>query len=649
MCGISAVVEFETDPEPVGAALCRAHRALAHRGPDAEAFLWIGRDRRAHRSPRWPPDSRDRSSRPAVAIGFHQLKIHDLSDAAVQPLASRDGRAWIAFNGEIYNATELRAALRDRGHHFRTRVDTEVALAAYREWGVDCFRRFNGMWALLIVDLSRGILIGSRDRLGIKPLYYSGDRQRLIFASEPQAVVRALNERPSPQPTRLHEFLVGLPPQSGLDTFFQGVRLVPPASVFEIDVQSGRSEEPVFRPFWDLHDFAPSAEAAPSFEEATTEIRARLARAIAMQSEAAVPVGCLLSGGLDASLVARSLANRALAHGRPPVPTYSIVFSEPDMSELPFIWSVVRQGGLRSHTYQLTPLQAWKDVDAVVLAQGQPLLGQDLIAQYHAYRLAREQGSTVVLEGQGADELLAGMPSYAAVRFDELLSRMRLREFAVEVWSDARRRGQSRLHATAHIARWIGRAVLGTPPRAHPDWIDPDALSPGSPDDDGWTPSHDVSLLSQHLFRLVTRTNLPTVLQLQDRSAMTHGVESRVPYLDHRFVEYCFTLPPEHKVRHGQRKRVLVEAARGVVPEAVLQRRDKKTFISKTNWMPLREQHAAALREMASSSVMQGAPWCRGRRLTAFVEAFLEGRHDDVLAVWRLYTCWRWLELFSVR
>jgi asparagine synthase (glutamine-hydrolysing) len=241
------------------------------------------------------------------------------------------------------------------------------------------------------------------------------------------------------------------------------------------------------------------------------------------------------------------------------------------------------------------------------------------------------------------------MPSYAAVRYEELLKEMRLPELAAELWSDSRRRGQSRAQAGARIARWLGRAAVGPRTRTVPDWVDGNALPPDRHRQNDWEPSRDPSLLNQHLFRLVTRTNLPTVLQLQDRSAMAHGIESRVPFLDHRFVEYCFTLPASYKVHRGQRKRVLAAASRGLVPDAVLDRRDKKTFISRAEWIPLRERHAEALRAMASSTTMQTAPWFRPRKLAAFVDDYVRGRHDDGSAVWRLYTVWRWMDLFGVR
>jgi asparagine synthase (glutamine-hydrolysing) len=651
MCGISAVVEYGAGASSASAVLWRAHEALAHRGPDGEGFLWIGRDGRPHRSDAWPPRIEtpiaNRSADPVLALAFRQLKVQDLSADAIQPLGSSDSLYWIAFNGEIYNAGELRSALRSRGHCFRTCADTEVALAAYREWGTDCFTRFNGMWAMLVVDVVQRTLVGSRDRLGIKPLYYWVEPDRLILASEPQAIVRALDERPALHANRLREFLLGLPPQTSGDTFFKGIRLVPPASVFRIDLRAARAAAPSFQRFWDLHDFVACAGRAETIERASAELRSRVESAVDTHADAAVPVGCLLSGGLDSSFVARAMAVRAQARGDAPVPAYSIVYDDSEMTELPFVWSVVRQGGLESHTRQLTPLEAWRDVDRVVRVQGQPLLGQELIAQYHAYQFARAHGSVVILEGQGADELLAGLPSYAAVIFDELLARRRFGRLAGELWAESRARHRSPVRRLARVMRWAARAVAGPVVRTLPGWVDGNALSADHPADAGWTPSRDTSLLNQHLFRLVTRTNLQTVMPLQDRSSMAHGVESRVPFLDHRVVEYCFTLPASFKVGDGERKRVLKEAARGLVPNAVVQRRDKKTFVSKMDWIPLRVQHASELREMAAR--MQGAYWVRPRKLIAFVEDYLEGRHDDLPAVWRLYTAWRWLELFQVR
>ena len=327
--------------------------------------------------------------------------------------------------------------------------------------------------------------------------------------------------------------------------------------------------------------------------------------------------------------------------GQAAAKAFSIVYDDPDMSELPFIQAVAAQGDLQSRTLTVSPELVWESVDRVIAAQGQPLLGHDLIAQYHAYRLAHECGATVVLEGQGADEMLGGMPYYESPIFMELMAEVRVAALIAEIRSRARRYSRSSLSVFRQYVWSTWRRQMSE--RLRPlttDWLDCD-LSGGSGRSDDF--GKDDSALNRFLYRLVRHTNIPTVLQYQDRSSMAHGVESRVPFLDHRIVEFCFRLPPEYKVALGERKKILRDVAKKYLPAAVLDRKDKKVFISKIDWFPLRP-HAAELREMAHSRTMQQLPFVRPARMVSYVERYLQGEHNDILGVWRLYTAWRWLE-----
>jgi asparagine synthase (glutamine-hydrolysing) len=637
MCGISLVLDFGAVRTPMLHALAEAHAMQAHRGPDDEGWLLVDADLAARRYGTLPPPSD--VSTPRLGIAFRRLCIQDLSDEAAQPFGAPDGRQWIVLNGEIYNHAALRDELRARGHAFHTCSDTEVALAAYREWGRECFGRFDGMWAILIVDLTRGRLVGSRDRLGIKPLFFSLEPGRLSLASEPQALAHASSNGPYIELQRYHEFLSGWPPSSASLSFFRDVHPVPAATTFEVDLRDAVSATPDFRRYWSLAAAPLDARDVPPYERAVEQFRDLLDQAVHSHLGSAVPMGCLLSGGLDASFVASTAARRATAVSGTPVPSYSITFDDPEMSEWPFIQSVAAATGLASHTLTLTPRAVWDSVDDVVRAQGQPLLGQELIAQYIVYRLARSHGSIVVLEGQGADELLAGLPGYAAAYLRDLLFGGDIVELVREARAGARRSGESmaRVLATSLSAgrpRWLhsGRAYR---------WLEP---SPDSPE--RLERSEDPSRLNQYLYKLVRHTNLPTVLLHQDRSAMAHGVESRVPFLDHRVVEFCFRLPASYKVHRGARKRILLDAARGLLPDLVLRRTDKKRYISKDSWMPLRREYGPDLAAMARSKSLLESPGVRGRAVAPFVDDYLAGRHDDGLGVWRLYTAWRWLEAF---
>jgi asparagine synthase (glutamine-hydrolysing) len=652
MCGISALLHFEKRKIFDSAPLLTMHSALAHRGPDGEGFLLVNDAFESQILRRPPAPSEMQASCPRMAAAFRWLKIQDLSPDSCQPLRSGQGHHCILFNGEIYNFRELREELMTLGHSFQTRNDTEVALASYLEWGAACFPRFNGMWAMLIFDLERKRLVGSRDRLGIKPLFFSCDNHRLLFASEAQAIATARTNGPEIEPYRFREFLHGIPPQSAELSFFRHVYPVPAGSYFELDLRAPVCPVPEFRAFWSLSDFHSGAQRSPSFESARENFESLLVASVRDHLVAEVGVGSLLSGGLDSSTLALIMAQNFTPNGKGPPKAFSVIFEDPEMSEWPHMQLVLAQGGLVGCNVTLTSDDTWNLVRSVVRAQGRPLLGQDVIAQSHAYRLARESGTVVVLDGQGADELLAGLPNYEQYIFLEMVKKLHLWRLAHELQLRSRKY-HTGLISTIRAYVWnpIRRQMAESSGPRRFDWIVPaaeDSASAqagiGKTDDRGCDPS----LLNQVLYRLVRHTNLPTVLLQQDHASMSHGVESRVPYLDHRIVEFCFRLPDSYKVRGGDRKKLLLDTARKFLPGAVVNRTDKRMFISKGRWMDLRRKHAVELRDMATCRTMRESPFLEGKNTARFVDNFLAGVHDDEPSVWRLYTAWHWMEAFGL-
>lgn len=647
MCGISAIVDPRPGADPT-AALRRMHDLLAHRGPDGEGMLWLDGALGAHGVRGAAVEFPSIGIAP-FAAAFRWLRIQDLDPAASQPMPTPDGSLWVLFNGAIYNHAELREELRGQGFEPRTKGDTEVILAAYRRWGAECFSRLEGMWAILLVDVARRRLVISRDRLGIKPLYYSLDGGRLLVASEAKAVALAREGGVHAEPFRAHEFLRGLPPQSPGLTYFRDVHPVPAGTWAELDLASGARPALEFRKFWDLADHVPLDEPESRFSRRREEFEALLRASVRAHASAAVEVGSLLSGGFDSSTLARMLADQARLEERPAPRTFSIIYEDPEMSEWPYMQMVLAQGGLQGTRHVLTPAEAWQAVPKVVWAEGQPLLGQDIIAQYHAYRLAREHRNTVVLDGQGADEVLAGLPLHEAQMFPEMLRRGQWIRFAMELRARMRRDdcGLRRALGTYVVAPIERRRMeRGREPRYA--WLDGSQADstrygPGRSADEGPGGSD----LSRLLFRLVRHTNLPQVLTLQDHASMSHGIESRVPFLDHRLVEFAFRLPDRFKVGNGLRKRILVETARPILPRAVVERRDKRMFVSKAGWMRLRETRSAELLEMAASEELARFGLLKPRRVGEFVSDYLAGRHDDHRAVWRLHTFRHWLRLFQ--
>ncbi len=640
MCGISAVLDFE--PRQASSVdLRRMHDLQRHRGPDGEGCLLVGPSGAPLRIAHAPSEGHaGRSWRLCLAV--RRLRIQDPDPRADQPYASPDGTLWIALNGEIYNFRELRGELEGHGFAFRTRGDTETALAAYQHWGASAFGRFDGMWALLIVDLRRRRLVVCRDRMGIKPLFYAVEPGRWLIASEPQAVAAVQRDGPRIDPLRFPEFLRGLPPGTPDRSYFEGVHPVPAGCFFEIELDH-ETREPRLQAFWSLPRAAPGE--APPFEQAAEQFGDLLRRAVDRQAVADVKVGTLLSGGIDSSTL-----TCLLALTRRGSPAFSIAYDDLRFDESAYGDEVLRACGADGHRVLVTPALAWSLTDTVIRAQGQPLLGWELTAYHAVYGLAREHGATVVLDGQGPDEMLGGYAFHESAALREPLARLRLVSFLRGLSAAARHGGTS--IATALRVHVLAPARQGLRRRLRPSrsaWL-ASPNGPGSADTPPLPAEYEglahPSKLNRLLYRDFRLTNLPTVLLLQDRSAMAHSVESRVPYLDHRIVELCFSLPAAYKYQAGVRKRLLYAAARGRVPRAVLERREKRGLGIDHRWFPLRS-YAEPLREMSRARRMRELPWVRGDRLAPFVDSYLAGRHDDALAVWRLYTAWRWLEAFE--
>jgi asparagine synthase (glutamine-hydrolysing) len=652
MCGISAILHLESDAAGDLADLDRMHRAQRHRGPDGEGAFTIDRHFEGRRYERVPDPRDERPAELRVVAAVRRLRISDVRPVADQPLVSADQRYWVMLNGAVYNFRELAAELTAAGHRFRTGSDTEVVMEAYRRWGPSCFERFNGMWAILIVDLDRKVVVGSRDRIGIKPFYYALDRKRLLFASEPWAIAQIQSGGPTIGTARFFEFLSGYPPQSAALSFFRGVHPVPAGTWFEITLQGDRVAEPRFRPYWKLSDYRSDGAPAMSFPEAAERFRELLKTSVAGQSLADVKVGSLLSGGFDSSTIVVLWSELAAARGSQRPDTLSIAWDDPDMSERPNIEAIAATAGSNSHILQLSARDVWMAVDDVVKAQGQPLLGQELIAQYHVYRLARQEGDIVVMDGNGLDEVQAGLPYYETEMVLERLLKLQLVDLVKELHCIARNYGRSyydvsRSYLVAPLRRHLRRGrVLPSYPwlderacdTADPDWLSGRTLDSG----------RDPSLLNRMLYRETRHTNVPAVLMYSDRNAMAHSVEARFPYLDHRIVELCFSLPASYKVGFGRRKRLLFETAKQYLPARVVESKKKKQFVLMSNWMPLRGEHAATIRDASRSPAWAKLPYIDARKLHTFVDDYLAGRHEHGYAVWRIYTASRWLDLFEL-
>lgn len=550
MCGICGIAALGGPADE--SAVRSMARALAHRGPDGEGVF----------------------AQDGVALGSRRLAVIDLSEAGLQPMTSADGRHTIVHNGEVYNYRELRTELEGHGHSFHSQTDTEVVLTAYREWGETCVERFNGMWAFAIWDTVERRLFCSRDRFGVKPFYYLWDGKRLVFASEPKAF-RAGGIRLTPNPRVIRDYLE----QSYLDhtdeTFFEGVKRLSPAHSLVLDEGGLR-----IRRYWRLEP------QELSVDDVSESVRELFLDAVRLRLRSDVTVGTCLSGGLDSSSVActvdhllRTEAENARLVGLRQQ-TFTAYFPDTGFDERPFAAQVVARTGAEAHWVTFEAEELVADIPKIVAAQDEPFGSTSMAAQWYVMREARRAGVTVVLDGQGGDEVLAGYRAYVGFHLADLLAEGSVRRLAAEA------RAFSRLNGVGPTLVGLGRAfaperltrAVRARSRGTSGLVDRSLRGPDIPE--AVNGSRFPSRLRRHQELLLSRRGLPELLRYEDRNSMAHSVEARVPFLDYRFVEMAFSLPSSELLRNGRTKDVLRRALGDLLPPPVRDRTDKLGFVT---------------------------------------------------------------------
>ena len=599
MCGFVAILA--RDGAPDRSALDAATDLLGHRGPD---------DRAIH------VDA-------PFAVGFRRLSIFDLTNAARQPMVSADGRHVLAFNGAIYNWVELRTELAARGHAFVTQGDTEVLLAAWREWGVRCLHRLNGMFAFVVWDRVERRLSGARDRFGVKPLYWSQDGAGLCFASEIKALraCRSPAARDAIDWDTVAEFAANDRLDSRDETFFAGIRRVPSGTAFSVDAR-GRIE---WSRWWSLE--AAVAARAPS-EDPPAEFAATFEDAVRLRMRGDVPVGVLLSGGLDSTSIACAMARaRAGAAGAEVPHAFGYPSPEAEHDESAALDATVAQTGVRLERVAPSAGELWAELERHLWHHDEPVYSVSSLVADRLVAAARRAGVKVLLNGQGADEVLGGYPMYFSVYWSELL------RTGHPLRALAGMRAFTRLHAgdgSAHVRTALRDAAVRTA-RAFPgvsglldrnrrdappgDWVSPELRARAAP----FRPTG-YSTLDAALRGSLERSDLPVYLRQEDRNAMAHGVEARLPFLDHRLVTLAFGLDAEWKLASHYGKRLLREAMRGRIPECVRTQVRKLGFPTPVDaWFrgPLYEPMRDLL---ASRAFRENAIWQPERVLAALDE-----------------------------
>jgi len=552
MCGIVGIVKLNPWETVDEARLTRMRDVLRHRGPDGEG-LWI---------------------EGPVGLGMRRLAIVDVAGGR-QPMANEDGTVWIVYNGEIYNHAELRPGLEQRGHSYRTRSDTETILHLYEEEGERCVERLQGMFAFALWDRTRRRLLLARDRLGIKPLYYAWTDHELLFASEIKAILAAGSVRPALNESIVPEFLAtGF--VAGPETFFRGVHKLQPGRT----LSWAPPDEVRERRYWRLPI---ATDGAPvTLEERAREVRARLTDAVRSHLMSDVPLGLFLSGGIDSSGLAALMAPLV----KEPIRTFAVGFSDPEANELAYARLVARAVGAEHREVVVAPSEFFDALPRLIWHEDEPIPFPSSVPLYFVSRLAREHVK-VVLTGEGADELFLGYDRYRVTAWNERLGR--------SYWALTPRalRGQVKgltRRLPKAVRRYATRTFLGLEPGPRDLFYEnfavfpvalqaqllssPELLAARDPYAEGLRAYEEApGGTLERMSHADLQTYLVELLMKQDQMSMAASVESRVPYLDHQFVEHVVALPGRVKLCGWQTKAVLRAALRDLVPPEILTRR----------------------------------------------------------------------------
>jgi asparagine synthase (glutamine-hydrolysing) len=612
---------FDLQRRPDRGLLERMTSLIAHRGPDDAGHEILSN----------------------VGLGHRRLSIIDVSSGGHQPMANDDGSIWIAYNGECYNYRELAHAMRSRGHRFRSGSDTEVILRLYEERGEACLKDIDGMFALAIWDRRKQQLILARDRIGIKPLFYQHDRNRLLFASEMKALLADRDAPAEIDVAALGDYLhlLSIPDPHCI---FKGVRKLQPGHYLVVTHEGAKEV-----PYWSL---PVAIDEGMTYETAAEEFGGRFDAAVRSHMVADVPVGAFLSGGVDSS----SIVSAAGRSSEFPIETFSITFPGLyEFDESPFAQAVADHCGAKHHAFNLSP-HLVEALPQIAWHADEPFAISSGFALYFIAKVAREHVK-VVLSGDGGDEVFGGylwrhvdfpdLPPMADLwvrRATELLRRHPTLRGALpkRVW-DKLRSMQSRderylqsftCFLDSELLELLEPSLGAQVIEAWQDNVVQHVLETAPGDEQ----------LARKLYTDVKTTLVSEMLTKADRMTMAHGLEARVPFLDHHLVEWAFTVPGRHKIRDGTGKALVKTAMERHLPHDILHRRKQGFNVPMKIWM--RGELREFVRDTLTPTRIRNRGFFRPEAVERLLDDHFSERKDASNKIFVLLMLETWQQLF---
>jgi asparagine synthase (glutamine-hydrolysing) len=627
MCGITGFFSYKNTMATK--KYYEAHLKIAHRGPDDEGFIYrnkhqeiehlIGDDSIDELKNREFIFNKEPSS---LILGHRRLSIIDLSVNGHQPFVFED--LYLTYNGEIYNYLELREELKELGYSFTTNSDTEVFLKAYHCWGVDAFNKFNGMWAAAIYDASKDNILLTRDRFGIKPLYYSLVDDNLVFGSEIKFLA-SFKESLSANEQMIYEYLRFNRIDHTEQTMFQDIMQIEPNRYMIYSQQGVKIGQ-----YWNMQDEA---------EISKNIIENKLNNAVNLRMRSDVEVGSLLSGGIDSSTILGIINHNKYANK---FQTFSAVFKEEEFSEKQYI-DKFQAGNLDLIKHFVYPKAEDLNptIDELLNTQEEPFRSLAVFSQFEIYRFIKHNTNvTVLLNGQGADEIFTGYTEYHYIYLLELIGKLKFPSFYKELCCFSVNRKLSKMIVVKNILLLFASRYYRSRDKYS---IFNKKFKPIV------TPTKFGGGLKGSLWASLTFSALREYLKYEDRNSMKFSLESRLPFLDYRLVQSVFSLSNSQKIKFGVSKAILRDIAKGKIPKETLNRRDKMGFISPQEvWQKtiLKNEIQFAFKNIEKEGLFD---FINREKVSSIFNNYQKGTFNDWPFIWRIYCLYKWKSVWKIK
>lgn len=597
-----------------GGLIREMNQSLQHRGPDDEG-VYLDEH---------------------ISLGHRRLSILDLSQQGHQPMFNADRTLIIVYNGEVYNYKELREELITRGCSFASSSDTEVLLKAYEMWGEQSLAKLNGMFSFCIYDIKNKKLFLARDRFGVKPFYYYNEDGKFIFASEIKAILCHGMER-RPNDKLIYDYLMYNIVDHTDETFFSGIMKLPKAhfAVFDLVTRELRIKR-----YWHLHDY--TAEANLSYEQAVKKFESLFKDAVRIRLRSDVPVGSCFSGGLDSSSIISVM--RSLMPEAENISTFSAVYPGFNRDESYYIDRQVERLVIKNAKIQPTAESLREDIENYIYHQEEPTRSTSQYAQYCVMKLANQNRYKVLLDGQGSDEMLAGYHYFFGYYFLELLRGFDLKTLIWEFLAFRKGKGLDiGLKSTAFM--FMPESIKRAYYKKRSRHLNPEFVQKWEKESEYLTKVVEKGELKTALITHVLY-KLEELLKWEDRNSMAFSIETRLPFLDFRLVQFAMSLPSSYLIREGKTKAILREAMKDYVDEEILERTDKIGFETpEDQWLrqsPIKEY----VEDIIGSDSFKSRSYFDADAVKRNFDLHLAGKKNASMKIWQCVFLELWLRVF---